>query len=68
MLFISYTWSKDNGNFGFGNFTVKGNGILSKNDLEAVEKQIKNDIKKDRQVDEDIIVVILNWRKYDSPE
>ena len=70
MIFVSYTWGKNGRSFGFGNANYSGSGIFSYDDLKLVSEKVLADLKNSDPSlrNEEIIVVILNWRKYDSPE
>jgi len=62
MLFVSYSFTSKS-RFGFGNINIHLDGLHSTEDVRNVADAIKRICKKD--TDEDIEVVVLNWRKYD---
>jgi len=63
--FVSYMYKTKNGTgYAFAGVDRK-KGIFSSQDIISVRDCLKGVIKNDLKIDDDINVVILNWRKYD---
>jgi hypothetical protein len=66
MVFVSYSFFSKNKQ-GVGSINITAEGLYSIEDVKATVELIKPICKKDLGTGEDVEIVILNWRKYDSP-
>lgn len=66
--FVSYHYTNENGNHGWGRTSIERIGsIQSINDIFEVEKSVKKHlIEMKNFIDDSLIVMIINWRKFEE--
>jgi len=65
--FVSFCY-KEGSKVSFGNTSINYNGIFSYDNISELERLIQNYLVETGIQPQRDSVVILNWKKYDSPE
>jgi len=65
MVFVSYAFFSETKQ-GYGSININSDGFYSIEDVKEAVELIKPICKEGLNSNEDVDVIILNWRKYDS--